>query len=59
MRWFNIRKMRKTFSEGALTYDDAKRIRDKKGMDMVEYLRARRQPRSIHPRFFRKRHFNT
>tara|TARA_R110000851_G_scaffold217585_1_gene370508 strand:+ start:53 stop:274 length:222 start_codon:yes stop_codon:yes gene_type:complete len=40
---FAAYKTRKIFLIGAATYEHAKYVCDKKGMDMVLYLRARRE----------------
>ena len=39
---FAAYRTRKIFRHGAATYDHAKIVKDRKGMEMVDYLRARR-----------------
>ena len=39
---FAAYRTRKIFRHGAATYDHAKIVKDRKGMEMVNYLRARR-----------------
>jgi hypothetical protein len=54
---FAARRMKKIFREGAGTIEGARVVRDRKSIWMVEYLRARRNPKHISPAFFRRKYF--
>jgi hypothetical protein len=54
---FAARRMKRIFRHGAGTIEEARVVRDRKSIWIVEYLRARRCPSPISPAFYRRKHF--